>query len=409
MSDLIKLSKLPDGWIKDKDDPDKLKPSTLHNGLWIKALKNVGNKLRFNLVTLKPELNGIPFQPDDIDNFYCLLADKGYKISKEQCKDAVVFVARQNCYNPIEEELLRIENNNNIEPVDIDKLATEYLGTSSELDDAKLAACMIGAIARGLDHGCQMDYVLCLKGKQGLKKSEFWRTITGEEYFAETQQRDLKDLRMTMNCCWIYEYPEIEQLTSKKDVGAIKALITQRKDQFRPPFGSSVGTYPRKSILVGSLNEDEFLRDKTGNRRFWVIDLPYDPDLGEQLDIPKLKRDREKILKAAILAYRSGRLPMLTLEQEVQSKKQNLNYESEHPFQSAVEQTLRKWQNSKFSTKSILIDSELRTDATITQKDMNDVAAILRGLGYVRDKNQTTNSITKERSRLWSLAQPTHS
>ena len=409
MSDLIKLSKLPDGWIKDKDDPDKLKPSTLPNGLWIKALKNVGNKLRFNLVTLKPELNGIPFQPDDIDNFYCLLADKGYKISKEQCKDAVVFVARQNCYNPIEEELLRIENNNNIEPVDIDKLATEYLGTSSELDDAKLAACMIGAIARGLDHGCQMDYVLCLKGKQGLKKSEFWRTITGEEYFAETQQRDLKDLRMTMNCCWIYEYPEIEQLTSKKDVGAIKALITQRKDQFRPPFGSSVGTYPRKSILVGSLNEDEFLRDRTGNRRFWVIDLPYDPDLGEQLDIPKLKRDREKILKAAILAYRSGRLPMLTLEQEVQSKKQNLNYESEHPFQSAVEQTVRKWKNAKFSTKSILIDSELRTEATINQKDMNDVAAILRGLGYVRDKNQTTNSITKERSRLWSLAQPTHS
>ncbi len=409
MSDLIKLSKLPDGWIKDKDDPDKLKPSTLPNGLWIKALKNVGNKLRFNLVTLKPELNGIPFQPDDIDNFYCLLADKGYKISKEQCKDAVVFVARQNCYNPIEEELLRIENNNNIEPVDIDKLATEYLGTSSELDDAKLAACMIGAIARGLDHGCQMDYVLCLKGKQGLKKSEFWRTITGEEYFAETQQRDLKDLRMTMNCCWIYEYPEIEQLTSKKDVGAIKALITQRKDQFRPPFGSSVGTYPRKSILVGSLNEDEFLRDRTGNRRFWVIELPYDPDLGEQLDITKLKRDREKILKAAILAYRNGRLPMLTLEQEVQSKKQNLNYESEHPFQSAVEQQVRKWKNSKFSTKSILIDSELRTEATITQKDMNDVAAILRGLGYVRDKNQTTNSITKERFRLWSLAQSAHS
>ena len=409
MSDLIKLSKLPDGWIKDKDEPDKLKPTTLPNGLWIKALKNVGTKLRFNLVTLKPELNGIPFQPDDVDNFYCLLADKGYKISKEQCKDAVIYAARLNCYNPIEEELLGIENNNNIEPVDIDKLATEYLGTNSELDDAKLAACFIGAVARGLDHGCQMDYVLCLKGKQGLKKSEFWRTITGEEYFAETQQKDLKDLRMTMNCCWIYEYPEIEQLTSKKDVGAIKALITQRKDQFRPPYASSVGIYPRKSILVGSLNEDEFLKDRTGSRRFWVIDLPYDPDLGEQLDIPKLKRDRERILKAAILAYRSGRLPMLTLEQEVQSKKQNLNYESEHPFQSAVERTSKKWGNSKFSSKSILIDSELRTEATVNQKDMRDVAAILRSLGYVQDKNQTTNPITNARSRLWQLAQNTHS
>ncbi len=73
MSDLIELTKLPDGWFKDKEDPTKLKPSSLPQGLWIQALKTVGTKLRFNLVTLKPELNGIPFQPDDIDNFYTQL------------------------------------------------------------------------------------------------------------------------------------------------------------------------------------------------------------------------------------------------------------------------------------------------------------------------------------------------
>lgn len=409
MSDLIKLSKLPDGWIKDKDNPDKLKPSTLPTGLWIKALKNVGTKLRFNLVTLKPELNGIPFQPDDLETFYCLLADKGYKISKEHCKDAVIYAARLNCYNPIEEELLGIEINNNIEPVDIDKLATEYLGTNSELDDAKLAACFIGAVARGLNHGCQMDYVLCLKGKQGLKKSEFWRTITGEEYFAETQQENLKDLRMTMNCCWIFEYPEIEQLTSKKDVGSIKALITQRKDQFRPPYGGAVGTYPRKSILVGSLNEDEFLRDKTGNRRFWVIDLPFDPDMGEQLDIPKLKKDRERILKAAIIAYRGGRLPMLKLEQEKESKQQNTNYETQHPYQAAIEDVVKKWKDTEFSIIGLLHDARIKEHVKeVTQKDMNDVAGILKGLGYVK-AGQKMDSKTKTRARMWKLAQPTHS
>ena len=320
----------------------------------------------------------------------------------------MLYAAKQNSYNPVVEELEYIENNSDIKPINLDKVATDYLGTNSELDDAKLSACLVGAIARALDHGCKMQYVLCLKGKQGLKKSEFWRILAGD-YFCETQQETLKDLRLSMNTCWIFEYPEIETLTSRKDVGAIKSLITQQKDSFRVPYGAGIGVYPRKSILVGSLNEDEFLRDKTGNRRFWIIELPQDPDIGEQLDIDKLTRDRDRILKAAILAYRSGKLPMLTLEQEVESKRQNLNYESEHPFQSAVEQQVRKWKNSKFSTKSILIDSELRTEATITQKDMNDVAAILRSLGYVRDKNQTTNSITKERFRLWSLAQNTHS
>ena len=407
MTNLTKTIDMPDGWIENPKTKE-VKPTSLPVGLWVKTLKTLGNKLRFNLITLAPELNGVPFQPDDLDTLYCHLGERGYSISQSQCRDAVVYAAMKNSYNPVVEELEWIENNDDIKPVDIDKLATEYLATNSELDDAKLAACLIGGIARAFDHGCKMDYVLCLKGKQGIKKSEFWRILAGD-YFCETQQETLKDLRLSMNTCWIFEYPEIETLTSRKDVVAIKSLITQQKDSFRVPYGSGIGVYPRKSILVGSLNEDEFLRDKTGNRRFWIIELPQDPDIGEQLDIDKLTRDRDRILKAAILAYRSGKLPMLTLEQEVESKRQNLNYESEHTFQSAVEQTVRKWKNSKFSSKSILIDSELRTEATITQKDMNDIAAILRSLGYVRDKNQTTNSITKERSRLWSLAQNTHS
>ena len=407
MTDLVKIIGMDDGW-EIVPKTGEFKPSKLPVGLWVKELKKLKNRLRYNLITLAPELDGVPFQPEDLDTLYCHLGEKGYQIFQGASRDAVLYAAKQNSYNPVVEELEYIENNSDIKPINLDKVATDYLGTNSELDDAKLSACLVGAIARALDHGCKMQYVLCLKGKQGLKKSEFWRILAGD-YFCETQQETLKDLRLSMNTCWIFEYPEIETLTSRKDVGAIKSLITQQKDSFRVPYGSGIGVYPRKSILVGSLNEDEFLRDKTGNRRFWIIELPQDPDIGEQLDIDKLTRDRDRILKAAILAYRSGKLPMLTLEQEVESKRQNLNYESEHPFQSAVEQQVRKWKNSKFSTKSILIDSELRTEATITQKDMNDVAAILRSLGYVRDKNQTTNSITKERHRLWSLAQNTHS
>ena len=330
MTDLTKTIDMPDGWIENPKTKER-KPTSLPVGLWVKTLKTLGKKLRFNLITLTPELNGVPFQPEDLDTLYCHLGERGYSISDKDAKKAVLYAAMKNSYNPVVEELEWIENNEDIEPVDIDKLATEYLGTNSELDDAKLAACFIGAVARAFEHGCKMQYVLCLKGKQGIKKSEFWRIMAGD-YFCETQQGDMKDLKMAVNCCWIYEYPEIETLTSRKDIGTVKSFITAQIDSFRPPYGSSQGKYPRKSILVGSLNEDEFLRDKTGARRYWIIELPFDPDLGEQIDIDKVVRDRERILKAAILAYRSGRLPMLTLEQEVQSKRQNLNYENEHPF-----------------------------------------------------------------------------
>ena len=400
MTDLTKTIDMPDGWIENPKTKER-KPTSLPVGLWVKTLKTLGTKLRFNLITLTPEINGVPFQPDDLDTLYCHLGERGYGISEKDAKKGVLYAAMKNSYNPVVEELEYIENKSDIEPVDIDKLATEYLGTNSELDDAKLAACFIGAVARAFEHGCKMQYVLCLKGKQGIKKSEFWRIMAGD-YFCETQQGDMKDLKMAVNCCWIYEYPEIETLTSRKDIGTVKSFITAQIDSFRPPYGSSQGKYPRKSILVGSLNEDEFLRDKTGARRYWIIELPFDADLGEFIDIDKVTRDRERIIKAAILAHRSGRLPMLTLMQQSQSNRQNLKYENEHPFQSTIEHRVKLYGKEEFSIKNLILEAQLRSDiGSITQKDINDVATMLKGLGYVKGKQGSG----KSRARTWKLAQ----
>ena len=172
MTDLVKLTDLDDGWIKD-NRTGEVKPTSLPVGLWVKALKKLGNKLSFNLITLKPELNGIPFQPDDMDTLYCHLGEFGYSMTKQASKDGVLYAAMKNSYNPVVKELNYIETNDNITPVDIDNLASEYLGTTDPLYDAILAVALIGAVARALEHGCQMDYVICLKGEQGLKNQIF--------------------------------------------------------------------------------------------------------------------------------------------------------------------------------------------------------------------------------------------
>ena len=396
MTDLVKLTDLDDGWIKD-NRTGEVKPTSLPVGLWVKALKKLGNKLRFNLITLKPELNGIPFQPDDMDTLYCHLGEFGYSMTKQASKDGVLYAAMKNSYNPVVEELNYIETNENITPVGIDNLASEYLGTNDPLYDEMLAVALIGAVARAFEHGCQMDYVICLKGEQGLKKSDFWRVLAGD-YFCETQQEQQKDLRMAMNCCWIFEYPEIECFTRKKNSGSTKSLITQRNDEFRPPFASSMGKYPRKSILVGSLNENEFLVDKTGSRRFYIIDLPHNPDIGEQLDIDKLTRDRERIYKAAIIAHRNGRKPKLDLELQNESNRRNIDFEHEHPYQRRIETKLKQWGDIEFSIQGLIMDAQIKSYETdITQTDINEVAAIIKRLGY----KKTRQGSGKSRARLW--------
>ena len=159
-----------------------------------------------------------------------------------------------------------------------------------------------------------------------------------------------------------------------------------------------MGRFPRKSILVGSVNEDSFLRDKTGHRRYWIIEVD------QMIDIDKVLNDRDSIWKAAVAAYRTGRLPMLSDHLEQQSLLNNQIYENEDPFLEPIQRKVESWNKGhKFSTRDVLIDSELRDGNKITPADMNNAARILKSLGCVRDKNQTRNSISGVRSRLWSL------
>ena len=129
MTDLVKTIGMDDGW-EIVPKTGEFKQSKLPIGLWVKELKKLKDKLRFNLITLAPELDGVPFQPDDLDNVYCHLAEKGYSIEKTPSRDAVLYAAKQNSYNPVVEELEWIENSPDIEPINLDKVAPDYLGTN---------------------------------------------------------------------------------------------------------------------------------------------------------------------------------------------------------------------------------------------------------------------------------------
>ena len=97
---------------------------------------------------------------------------------------------------------------------------------------------------------------------------------------------------------------------------------------------------------------------------------------------------------------------MLTLMQQSQSNRQNLRYENEHPFQSAIEQRVKVYGQEEFSIKNLLLEAKLRSDIDkISQKDMNDVSGILRGLGYITTKGQKMDKKIKSRARMWKLAQ----
>ncbi|MDE5619975.1 MAG: toprim domain-containing protein [Ruminococcus sp.] len=123
-----------------------------------------------------------------------------------------------------------------------------------------------------------LDIILVFKGRQGIGKTRFFEKLAlKSQFFGEgicLDPRD-KDSVMQATSKWISELGEIGS-TMRKDMDSVKAFLTKSTDEYRTPYGKASLHYPRMTSFVGTVNDDEFLIDQTGNRRFATIPLPAD-------------------------------------------------------------------------------------------------------------------------------------
>ena len=356
-----------------------------------------GERLRFNQLTEMMEFDGRELPEELVNLLYVQLSQADIGISKNAAIDAILFAAMGNGYHPIREYFDALLADDDIKPADIDTLATTYLGTSDPLYDAMLAGMVVGAVQRVRDPGSQMDYCLTLKGEQGEKKSTWLEALCGhQDWYCSTKQHNNKDLMMIIGTSWLIEMAELETLTAGQAAGDLKALITDKVCRYRKPYGKGLSKEPRGSIFVASVNTADFLRDPTGNRRFWVIPLGLAD--GESLDLDLVRRDRDRIWKAGHLAYEAGRLPMLSPELEAESNRRNAGFMVENIFTEPLRKWIdgRGWQRdgirrTEFTTDEAILGAGICTEvAKINTTIQRKVADALRDLGFVLDKHQRT-------------------
>lgn len=131
-----------------------------------------------------------------------------------------------------------------------------------------------GAVARILQPGVKFDSIPVLDGAQGIGKSSLFRELAGSEYYSETLSlTDMSDKAGAekLQGFWIAEIGELAGMR-KADIEKVKAFLSTTDDAYRPSYGRTVESHPRQCIIVATVNGDNgYLRDTTGNRRFWVI------------------------------------------------------------------------------------------------------------------------------------------
>ena len=151
--------------------------------------------------------------------------------------------------------------------------------------------------------------------------------------------------------------------------------------------------------MVASVNGDEFLRDHTGDRRFWVVDLGH-----RVIDTGKISKDRDRIWKAAIAQFRQGLSPCLSHAEQSVSDRRNESFRSENIFLSAVEeQCLGKLKarsrEAGFDTRFAINESGV-CEGRPQGHEMRLMSQCLRELGFVQDQNPRRDAVLG-RSRKW--------
>jgi hypothetical protein len=152
--------------------------------------------------------------------------------------------------------------------------------------------------ARALTPGCRVDTMLILEGEQGLMKSTALRTLGGEWFSDARLDFSNKDTLLLLQGRWIIEMPELEGM-NKADTSETKRFLTQHEDIFRPPYGQKLTKSPRRCIFAGTVNHETYLKDDSGNRRFWPVRVT-------SIDLDALARDRDQLWGEAVRLFRDG-------------------------------------------------------------------------------------------------------
>lgn len=137
---------------------------------------------------------------------------------------------------------------------------------------AVAAKTLIAAVRRVRHPGCKFDTIPILEGAQGIGKSTCLKTLFGEQWFTDTLPADIRsrDVHQALQGIWCVEFAEIEHIL-RADAEAVKAFLSRQEERYFPRFGRALVQRPRQLVFVGTTNLDDFLRDTTGNRRYWPV------------------------------------------------------------------------------------------------------------------------------------------
>lgn len=266
-------------------DKNGVPVSSLNNYQKIMFYDSQYRDYRYNLLKSAPEIHRIEngkltikdWEDADEAESQRYIEEKYRMYSDQKHKKALLLLFREREYNPVLDIVDRLPAWDGVER--IGSFLIKWMGCE-ESDYTREVSRLIfaGGINRLYDPGCKFDDVPVLIGtKQGEGKSSIIRWLAiNDDYYSEVTQFEGKESIEQLEGAWICEISEMLALNKTSEQEAVKAFITRQIDKYRKPYARSPSSLPRRCIFIGTTNNRRFLKDKTGNRRFYPVEVNMD-------------------------------------------------------------------------------------------------------------------------------------
>ena len=272
----------------------------------------------------------------DLDDANILNLLEGYGMSGEQKSlRALQVVGGRHQFNDVADYLNRLKWDGKKR---IETLLPDYLGAEdTPYVRAVTRKVLVAAVTRAKVGGNKFDTMLILYGPQGIGKSTLLRLLGGEWFCDSLSTFEGKEAAEVIQGQWIIEVGELNAM-NRSETAAIKQFLSKQDDDYRAAYGRRSERHERRCVFIGTSNEIGFLKDQTGNRRFWPVDCGVvSPTKSVWEDFPK---DVDQIWAEAVVMWRLGTEPLyLSSELEMEARRM----QEEHREASAWEGIIQEY------------------------------------------------------------------
>ncbi|MDR9795239.1 virulence-associated E family protein [Aeribacillus pallidus] len=200
---------------------------------------------------------------------------------------------------------------------------------------------LLAAVTRLYEPGCKFDQMLVLVGPQGAGKSSLLAKL-GQEWFSDSLRTfENKEAGEHLQNAWIFEIGELSAM-KKSEVEEVKAFLSKTEDRYRVAYDRQVSDFPRKCVFFGTTNTREFLRDTTGNRRFWPVEIR--PERAQYSHWEHLTKERVQQIWAEVLSWYKAGEP---LELDSEARKEAERQQAAHMESDPREGLIQEWLESE--------------------------------------------------------------